>query len=505
MDLTMRKLNIGCFHKVWESAFTREETMEAVVSDVLPDIGGIVDVSGVACLRSKEARQGECGLTATVYASIVYRPEGERRMRKLEVTLPVSAAADAGGVDESCGLVVRLNLCSIDARAVNPRKVLLRAELAVKMSAFREGELSLSGALEDAKGCKVNVKEGAAEFTAAVAVQEKTFVLTDEYSLPASRPPMAELVAKRAELSLEDVKSVGNKLIFKGTALLTLLYVDAGESELQSADFSTSFSQIIEMERPMDGLHADLSMALTGIYLDQLGPESRQISAELHVVAQAVSAEDMRFGFVEDAYCNEHPLSLTRDTMELRVEGQPVSLRETLREQLETQSPAREAITAYALPGPVSAEGGELRCDVIVRVLYRAEDGSVGSAGGRYTVKTSVPLEEGAKLTGCAVACTETYAAPGSGGLELRALLDFTASVARDLRIEPVSAMEVDMEAPCPALNRPSITVLPARQQYSVWDLAKKYGSTPELIRDANDLAEGDSVGGKLLLIPRAR
>ncbi|MCL2343876.1 MAG: DUF3794 domain-containing protein [Firmicutes bacterium] len=505
MELAMRKLNIGCFHKVWEDNFVREETTEAVVSDVLPDIGTIVDVSGVVCLRSKEAKQGECGLAATVHAAVIYQPEGERRMRKLEVALPITASAEAGAVDESCSLVVRLKLCSIDAKAVNPRKVLLRAEVYVEMAAFREGQIGIVGALEDAGGFQVNVKEGTAEFTAAVTVREKTFVLSDEYNLPASRPPMSELLAKRAELSLEDVKSVGNKLIFKGAALLTLLYVAAGEAELQSVDFSTGFSQIIEMERPMDGLHVNLSMALTGIYLDQMGPESRQISVELHIVAQAVGEEDIRLPFVEDAYCNEHPLSLSRDSLELRRSERPLSLRETLREQLETQSPARELICAWALPSPVSVEDGNLRADVIVRALYRAEDGAVGAAGGRYTVKAQAPAEGGIKFTNCAVTCTETYAAPSSGGLELRVLLDFTASAVRDLRIDPVSAMNLDTEAQPSMQNRPSVTVLPARQQHSVWALAKKYGSTPDLIRAANEIGEADNIGGKLLLIPRAR
>jgi len=310
MDLAMRKLNIGCFHKVWESAFAREETAETVVPDVLPDIAAIVDASAVVCLRGKEARQGECGLTASINAAVIYLPEGEQRARKLEATLPVSVMADAAGVDENCGLVARVKLCSIDARAVNPRKVLLRCEVAVEMEAYKEGEIALCGGVEDVKGAKVNIKESLAELTLPVAVKEKTFVLTDEYSLPASRPPMSELLGKRAELTLEDVKSVGNKLIFKGAALLTFLYVAAGESELQSADFSTGFSQIIEMEKPMDGLHVNLSLAVTGVYIDQMGPESRQISGELHVVAQAVGAEDMQLPYVEDAYCNEHPLSL---------------------------------------------------------------------------------------------------------------------------------------------------------------------------------------------------
>jgi len=84
-------------------------------------------------------------------------------------------------------------------------------------------------------------------------------------------------------------------------------------------------------------------------------------------------------------------------------------------------------------------------------------------------------------------------------------ILDFSATAVRDLRIEPVCAMELDTETQSPVLCRPSVTVLPAGQREGVWQLAKRYCSTPELILSANGINDGESIEGKLLLIPRAR
>lgn len=507
MDAKMSTTKIGCYNKVFESAFSREETAEAVVPDVFPDISGIADATGIVCLRGKEARSGEMSLSAVVNSTILYRPEGERHVKKLEVSVPFSINCDAPAVNENSDLVCRLRLCSIDVRALNPRKVLVRAELAVELEAYSNGEIELCGAPEDLEGHRVNLKEAEQSFMAIVSVKEKTFVLNEDHILPGTLPAMREIISKRAELNCEEIKPVGNKLVFRGAATVSLLYNPAGEDEstVQAASFSTEFSQIIEMDVPMDQVSARVSPMLTGIYVEQSGSDGRKVSAELHVVAQVVGAEALDIRYIEDAYCNEHPVALTRDSLSLIRHERDINLRETLREVIETAAKVREVIDVSTMPGRVYAEGNTMKCDLRIRVLFRDIDAELRSQTAKFTVSAAAEIGDEMSLRDCTAFCGESFATVSSGGIELRIPVDFSARLEREIQISPISALSLDDETSIDVYARPSITVLRADKKHSVWSLAKKYCSTPELVMSANELSSDNSISGRLLLIPRSR
>lgn len=504
MDAKMSKVTIDCCREVWTAALTKEETAEMVVPDVMPDIAGIENVTGYICLRGKDIGQGTVTVTAMINCCVVYCPEAAAGVRKLELQIPCTITADAPGIDEDSNVVARLCLGSVDARALNPRKVLVRAEVCCEMEGYAKIGIEVNDALEQEE-VKINVKPGKVEFTPIVAVREKTFVLTDEYNLPSTRPGVQEILSKRAELNCDDVKTVGNKLIFKGAAQVSVLYVGAGEGETVAVTYSTAFSQIIEMEKPLENANARLSLMLTGVFIEPVGPEARSISAELHVVAQAVGSDNLSLNYVEDAYSNEFPLALEHDELELKRVEREANLRETIRELVETTELVREIIDAYATPGTVSADGGTARCDVTISAMYRTVNDEIKSVSRRFSVSSRLELDADMMLVPRCAVCTETFATPAAGGIEFRVPVDIYVDVVRRFTIMPVRAVDIDMQSPISSAERPSITALMAGERHSIWSMAKKFGSTPELIMEANDVSEGDSVKGRFILIPRAR
>jgi hypothetical protein len=96
--------------------------------------------------------------------------------------------------------------------------------------------------------------------------------------------------------------------------------------------------------------------------------------------------------------------------------------------------------------------------------------------------------------------CSEAYAAPASGGLELRLPVEMTLLLMEKSELQFVAGLTLDAEKPLSTAGMPSITVVSAEGS-DIWSLAKKYLSTPALINAANpEMKEGGN-----LLIPRAR
>ena len=305
---------------------------------------------------------------------------------------------------------------------------------------------------------------------------------------------------------IEDVKPVGNKLVFKGSVHTTILYAAMDGGDLCVHDCTTAFSQIIEMDAITEYPLADISLMSTATYIELLdnAGERRRIGLELHFVAQVVCREAAQLAYIEDAYDPGHMLSLQTEMKQFHNCLRQITLRESLRELVETQTGVQEVLHVYAMPGATLVEGSTVTCPLNVQLLYRNESGVICRIGKRYTIQSTQELEEGTDLLIRSVHCGEAYAAPAAGGIELRIPIELFGELLLEQTITAVTEITFDEEETEEEKKEyPSLYLLYPDGSDTVWKLAKRYGSTPELIRSANEMEEGAEPGQTLLLIPR--
>lgn len=139
MELEFDRDTIVCYETAAAVTLCQEETLESIVPDACPDIMRIVDVCGQAVLTGKQAREGLAVVSGLVRAWILYQPEGGQGLRRMEVSLPFSCQAEAPGLTDQGTVLASPRLRCAEARALNPRKVLLRVDLAVDVTACQPG------------------------------------------------------------------------------------------------------------------------------------------------------------------------------------------------------------------------------------------------------------------------------------------------------------------------------------------------------------------------------
>lgn len=500
MEASLSKTSVSCLKKVYCACFSREETAEAVVPDVMPDIGEITCADGTVYLRGKEVAAGRLTLTGTVLATVLYLPEGESCPRRLSIELPYSISAESPALTEQCLASATVRLAYVEARTLNPRKVHVRAGLCVRAACYAPGEIALGTAVPPECGADIHTKTETVSAAPVTGVWEKTFVLTDEYPLPASRAAASELIGQNMELTAEDVKVVGSKLIFKGTAKANLLWYGE-DGALNAAAFASGFSQILEIGEVGELADTQIELMLTGAYFELLQSANggQIVSAELHVLAQAVCAEDIPLEYIADAYSNALQLELCFGASEQLTAERPLTLRDSMRGLVETSFPVREVIQVLADVGPWTAENDGFACPIHVKLLLRDEEGATRGVVRSFSAQFKSEADCGAEIELRAVHCTELYATPAAGGVEVRLLAEAQAAVCTAVTVTPVDSISGDEENPPDLSELPSVVVLP-RRDGDLWELAKRYHSTTELIEKANS-----SLTGSVLLVPRAR
>ena len=228
MELEFERDTIVCYETLTEVTLCQEETLESIVPDACPDILRIVDVCGQATLSSKAAKEGMAVVTGMVRAVILYQPEGSAGLRRMEVGLPFTCQAEAPGLTDQGYVEASPRLRCAEARALNPRKVLLRVDLAVDVTALQPTEIPICSGASDTEDHTLCQRQYQGENYQISSVQEKPFTFTEQIRLQGNQGEIPQLLASRASAVCSENKLIGTKLILKGVVELELLLLEAG-------------------------------------------------------------------------------------------------------------------------------------------------------------------------------------------------------------------------------------------------------------------------------------
>ena len=224
MDMELQRMTMEGYRPVSHGMFSQEETLETIVPDACPDISRIVSAVGKVFLKEKELGEGSLRLSGTARVTVLYIPEEEVMPRALDISIPFQCVRDDPQFHAGCPVQAMVHAASADARTVNPRKILVRVNLAVWASAYQQERRELSCDVNCAEGAGVEKLFSPCKCCIIPDVAEKVFTFSDVLRPPASKPEIDELLLYRADMGSMDAKFIGKKLVLKRNVQLAALY-----------------------------------------------------------------------------------------------------------------------------------------------------------------------------------------------------------------------------------------------------------------------------------------
>ena len=507
MEVELKRTQLDYYEPVLETTVYREETMEMIVPDSCPDIGGIIDTESRACLRQRELSEGSVSLRGTAKTTVLYLPDGMEGLWKLEVEVPFQCVAEHPALTSRCRLMAVPRVVSAETRAINPRKVLVRINLAVELQAWQPQSLGLCCDIQGEESWGIQQKLENQEGSFVVCVAEKEFSFSDELTVPGSKSPVSEVLKGRGEVCCSESRLIGNKLIFNGRVMLQLL-CRGTDAVLYQNTYELPFSQIMEVSGAEEDAACQLEVSLTDWSFAPMGEEGRALSVSLELSAQAVIRQNRAISLITDAYSTRHVLRAEPQSYQFWRLQEQGSRRQTVREIVETGvmpglvHDAWMAVTNQS----VAREGGHLclTATVAVTVLYAAEEQEFVTVSRQFPVTCQLDCADSCQVS-CACSGSELQATATAGGIEVRFAVDFRLLVLEPVRVSGISSVALEETACRELAEMPSIVLRQMTGQEGLWDIAKAYFTTIEEIMRANDLTDEDVAVGQLLLIPKKR
>ena len=500
MELSFQTDFLNCYDRVYSQMLRKDETQDFVVPDTLPDITEILCVSGNVFIRSKDVGTGYVRLEAVIPAKLSYKTEDSGEIFCVDLNIPVSVSFEDDAIPDGGICISDLKLASLEGKMLNPRKVSIWASVTFYVQCYAPAQISfISSPSLPAEG--IQMRDRTVMLTTVCGVSEKTFVLTDEFSLPGA---VKNVLSQNTRLQVEECKTVGTKLVVKGTAKSSLLYLSE-ELSTGVIEFSTVFSQIIEMNALPDDPYVSVKLLLSGAYYDTSGSELQNGSMELHVVAQATAYDTGEHKCLTDVYSNRYLLDIQEEETELCYIQKPLTLRETLREHITTAVPVAELLQGQYELGIPQVEAGTITLPLSVCIHYRLADGDAGWIRHSFTAEFHQELEDGNYLEVMDVSTQELYLTIASGSIEVRLPIDLQVLLERKEEVLCVRNIQYDENVVQDLSECPSLVILRAKDDDDLWQLAKANASTVEAITEANALDQLTVPWEKLIIIPKVQ
>ena len=509
MELELKKKSLLCYETVLNACTNHEETTDVIVPDSSPDILRILGAFGTVFLKDEVVTENQYSVTGTVSGWVLYVSEGDFSIRRLEVIIPFSHMFESSEIDSEQIGFIEMSLAGLEAREINPRKVTVRANVALCAKTFREIELEFPCEVRDAVDNGVESKTRRMSPYTPIALKKKNVHISEDIEISSAQQAFASMLRYDTQIKTVDTKIIGTKAVVKGDICLSCVYLTK-DGEIAKFNRDIPFSQILEIEQLNDDCALEVKLHLSDLKLDpqyDMSGDVHYLALNLSVKLSAIALAQEEFDVIDDLYSVRVPLRVRNTTQKINSKYGRLQKHISVTEKITCETQADEILDVFVCMEPIRMRHEEGESALVngmqVNVVYRAKDGNLYCASRR--VESLCPLPDQ----------THEYRAVSTlneATCSIEAMNEILVKLYVDYEID--ECLTVEFEVPCcvemtteeiSEKDCPSVIIRKIAQGETLWKLAKEYRTTIDDIMAANSLESDEILAGDMILIPRRR
>ena len=467
------------------------------------DIERVLLIQGGVHVNTEPA-DGRVFMDGTVRFSVVY-VDMEGNIDAFDSVSPFRHSEDMECATGSMNLFAKGSMREIEYTMEDRRTLFVRGIVSIQM----EGDIATPAeALSGADSPDVQVKMMKQRMMHTREVRKETVTVQEDIRVPQSMPRAERILSSDAYAVVRSVRTEEMKVIVEGDIKLMVLYMSEDKAApLQNFYESLPFGQIFSMEgvMPDDMPSGDAALYDMNVDIAEDAPDILRLSAKISVycsVKTTVEAELM-----QDAYSLKNMMNVVTEQRGCRCLAASGCVKAIARSAIaipETHPTVSRVICMKASPVISAATPGVDRVYIEGLMMFSV---CYASPQGMWSYRGEAPFEAEAQMEGIKAshdvevsADVEYCAFEGAGrDLSVKFMMDVMIKAYEQTEFTMVSDLEESEEK---RAARKGITIYFADGSESVWDIAKRYATTPDAVKKFNpELGDNVAEGQKILIM----
>jgi hypothetical protein len=487
------------------------------VPDVKPDIDRILQSSANVVILKEELLDDKFIIQGELRINVLYIPLNDKKpIHIIETNLPIEETLNVDEVTEKDIIKLETNIEDINITTTNTRKV--NAKAIVNFN-IKVNEMKHVYVTNDIEGNNHIEKKGEEiSYCQLIESSKETYIIKDEFKVADGKPNIMEILWYESSIQNKEIKLLDGKINVKGTLHIATLYMgEDSENSLEFVEHDIAFNGLIDSAKSSETMVHDIDVQIVedsiGIKPD-IDEEERVLEVKVETKLNIKIYSEEETTSITDVYSLEKDLDVKKENVtfqKLLLKNQSQC---NIKESILIDEDNPDIMQIYNASGDVTIDHVEYLDDkikvegaVICRIMYVAANDSVPI----NVYKTIIPYEHTVQARQIKkesisnissninyINCTMI----GDKEVEVKCIVNISCIVFDESSIEVISSIDEKEINLTEIYKLPGIIGYIVKEKDTMWDIAKKYKTKIQSIKETNGL-ESTTIkkGDKLIIV----
>ena len=506
MSIEVLQDNI-CINRVVERR-KKEITLESsiIVPDVKPDIVKPIDLSGNVCIYKKEIINGRIKIDGTIDCNIIYLVDSvDESIRGLNSNIDFSEFLEIDSNISEADIDANIIIKNMECEVLNGRKVNLKATIELSARLYSNDGVNILKDINGARGIQklnkiVQLNSMVGKNTAKSIAKENIILNQEEH--------VVEILKKEIRIINKDFKISYNKVVAKSEVSVKILYLTE-DGRINYVEKIIPIMGFIDMENVTEENICDVKYCMKNILVKLNNTDENSIYLEIEVEISCYSYETKDVELIQDVYTPFSNIEYNRKSIKAMVGLQNISDKYAINEQILSPEISNSRIynvstttniNTVKIVGSKAIYEGE----AFVNILYESTEVTrIDKKEFKFPINYEIDILEGMNEENLDIMLeVENYNVSSQGdNIQVNIELNISTKMFKTIELNIIDNVE---EKELENQEEYSIIVYFVKAGDTLWNIAKKYRSTVENIKQINNIEDEDKLEiNQQLFIPR--
>lgn len=486
----------------------KEITLESsiIVPDIKPDIVKPIDLSGNVCIYKKELVNGKVKIDGTIDSNIIYLVDsGDELIRGLNSNIDFSEFLEIESNVTEADIDASIVLKNMECDVLNGRKVNLKATIEISIRIYSNNGISI---LKDINGISGIQKLNKIVQLNSMIGKNSTKAIAKENILLNSEEKVMEILKKEIRIINKDFKVSYNKIVAKSEFSVKILYLTE-DGRINFVEKLIPIMGFIDMENVSEENICEIKYCMKNILVKLNNTDENSIYIEAEVEISCYSYETKDIELIQDVYTPFSTIQYKQKTIKAMVGLQNVNDSYQLREQIADSDISNSRIYNVStttninnikIIGTKAIYEGE----AIVNILYESTEVTrIDKREFKFPINYELNVLDGMTEENLDIMVdVEKYdISSQTDTIQINIDLNISTKMFKTIELNIIDEIE---EKELEEREEYSIIIYFVKAGDTLWNIAKRYRSTVETIKQINNIEDEDKLDiNQQLFIPR--
>ena len=338
---------------------------DVIVPDIKPDILSIINSNGNVYVYREDIAKGRVRIDGNLDTYTIYLSDsGETR--SIGNTLNFSESFEDSKIDENSTIKSKVYLQNIEAKALNERKISIKAILKVRVEVFAKEEVEIGIDFEDTENnCEMQKLQEHIDTKTLVGTNKVKTSIKEDISVDSSYD-VAEILKVSVQISNLENKISINKVLAKADANVKILFL-AEDGRIGTAEATIPVMSFIDLEGVNENQECDVQYFMRNMLFKINSKEMHSIACQIDFEVCLEVYENKAFDVVQDIYGIHNQIDFNNRNILV-----PINSNSLDKISISEKFIVEDVLNIYDVQKTVNRIKGS-ECELILKIYYEAD------------------------------------------------------------------------------------------------------------------------------------